>query len=136
MLTRLAVLASAVAVSTAMFAPAAADTAQCGETNLRIYFAQDETALNQDAVQVLQRAERQVAECPYAELRVMLDASAPHARERGEAIVAAADGRAWDVARVERGEAAGAGPVYAEVLMTPRMLPVGEELPEAREAGA
>lgn len=133
MLVRSAVRASAAALGAALFAPASADTAQCGETNLRIYFAQDETAPNQDAMEVLQRAEQQVAQCPYAELRVMLDASAPHARQRGEAIVAAADGRAWDVARVERGEAADAGPVYAEVVMTPRVLPAGEALP--REAG-
>jgi len=140
MLMRWAVLASGAALAAAIFSPASAETSaqHCDEANLRIYFAQGETTLNAEAENVLRVAEQQVAQCDYAELRVLLDAAAPHARERGEAIVAAADGRAWDVARVERrdGAAAAPGPDYAEVVMTPRALPVGEELPAQGDVGA
>jgi len=136
---RWAVLASGAALAAAIFSPAFAEPSaqHCGEANLRIYFAQGETTLNAEAQDVLRVAEQQVAQCDYAELRVLLDAAAPHARARGEAIVAAADGRAWDLARVERrdGAARAPGPDYAEVVMSPRALPVGEELQAETEAG-
>jgi len=141
MLSRWAVLA-AFAAAAAIFSPAVAQTApaeQCHEANLRIYFAQGETALNDEAVDVLRRAEERVDACDYVELRVLMDGDAPHARARGDAILAAADGRSWDVARVEQREgalAAAPGPEFAEVVMAPRALPVGEELPATREAGA
>ena len=142
MFLRCALLASATAICAAMLAPASADTslasARCDEANFRIYFAPEEARLDPVAVQALRLAERGVADCGYAELHVLVDASASKARERGAAIVAAADARAWNVVRVERRapmQRVSAGPDFAEVVMTPRVMPAGEPLTTARNVG-
>lgn len=140
MFMRSTVLASAAAMAAAMFSTAAADTnaERCDGANLRIYFAQDDAALTPEALEILRAAEQRVAQCDYAELRVVLDETAPHARERGDAILAAADGRVWNAARVERRDgvsAASGAPDYAEVVMSPRALPLGEALPAERSTG-
>ena len=115
-------------------ASASAQTApRCADANLRVYFSHESAALDANARRVLEIAERSVADCAYAELRVRV--SGPSAYQRGQAILAAADGRAWDVARVERARVDDAsfsgGPEYAEVVMSPNRLPVGAPvLPE------
>lgn len=141
MFLRCALLASAVAVAAAVLAPASADTAaaaRCEEATLRIYFAHGDAALSPAAEQALRAAERGVADCPYAEMRVLVDAGAPRAHERGQAILNAADSRRWDVARIERRaplQRVSAGPDFAEVLMSPNALPVGEALPAEARVG-
>lgn len=126
----------------AMIGVAASATAQtaprCADTNFRLYFTEDSTALGAEARRTLEIAERNVADCAYAELRVRVDG--PRAYQRGQAVLAAADGRVWDVARVEqraRSQRAvlGAGPDYAEVVMTPNRLPAGAPVLPERDVG-
>jgi hypothetical protein len=124
MFVRSAFFACAALIASA--APAFADEpARCDATSFRIYFADDATALDDTTRDVLAAAERNVAGCNYAELRVTLDASSPHAAERAQAIRAAADARAWDAVRVEARpmlqRAAFGGPDYAEITMTPEV---------------
>ena len=81
-------------------------------------------------------AERNVAECEYAELHVAVDASNPRAAARGRAILAATRARAWNVRAVEampmaRDVSFGGSPEFAEVLMTPRVVPVGAPVRDA-----
>lgn len=99
------------------------DMAQCQEMNFRIYFAQGSATLDETARETLAVAERQVADCSYAEIRVSLDASNPHAAQRAHAIAAAANDRTWDavhvMARPMMQRANFAGPDYAEVTMSP-----------------
>ena len=120
-------------------ASASAQTApRCAEANFRVYFSQDSAALDADARRVLEIAERNVADCAYAELRVRV--SGPRAYQRGQAILAAADSRAWDVARVEqrarvRDVSFSGGPEYADVVMTPNRLPAGAPVLPERDAG-
>jgi hypothetical protein len=114
----------------AVVSPAAGQAnAVCEDANFRIYFSHDSDALDADGQRMLDVAERSVAGCAYAELHVRVDGA--HARQRGQAIVAASAGRSWDVARVEQRVARaepvslGDGPDYAEVVMTPNHLPAG-----------
>jgi hypothetical protein len=76
----------------------------------------------------LAAAERNVSGCSYKEMRVRLDTSSTLAAARGHAILAAAQGRAWNVARAEvmtpQRASFGAGPEFAEVLMAGHPLPV------------
>lgn len=100
----------------------APEQAICSETTFRIYFRGDSAELDRAALQMMDIAERNVAGCARAELHVAIDASSPYAAERGAAILAAADGRAWDEARVTPSammRRASMGPDYAEVTMTP-----------------
>ncbi|GAM98155.1 hypothetical protein U91I_01786 [alpha proteobacterium U9-1i] len=123
MFVRSALIACAALVATA--APAFADEpARCDATSFRIYFGANADTLDASAREILAAAERNVASCGYAELRVTLDASSPYAAERAQAIRAAADARTWDAVRVEarpmlQRAAHRAGPDYAEVTMTP-----------------
>lgn len=146
MFVRSALVAAAATLSVAAFAPALAYTAtsetsaQCEEMNFRVYFDQNATGLNGLAMRTLHTAERQVAECPYAELHVRMDPSTPFARERGAAIVAAADERVWNVTRVESREGVqrasySNGPDYAEVVMTPNAMPAAAPLAPRGGAG-
>ena len=114
----------------AMASPAAGQsTAVCEDADFRIYFSHDSDALDAVGQRMLDVALRSVAGCAYAELHVRVDGA--HARQRGQAIVAASASRAFDVARVEqrvRGHdpvSVGDSPDYAEVLMTPNHLPAG-----------
>jgi len=99
------------------------DMAQCQEMNFRIYFAQGSATLDETARETLAVSERQVADCGYAETRVSLDASNPHAAQRAYAIRTAANDRTWDAvhvtARPMMQRANFAGPDYAEVTMSP-----------------
>ena len=145
MFLRSAILACAAAMAASTLAPAFADThaassARCEEMNFRVYFNHRSAALNPLAMQVLDLAEAQVAGCSYAELHVLVDAGAPYARARGDAILAAADARAWNVARVERRTvmrraSLSNGPDYAEVVMTPRVMPVGAPVTADSDVG-
>lgn len=112
---------------------------RCEEMSFRIYFGHGSAALDEAALDMLAAAERNVAACGYAELRMSMDASSPEARARSEAIMAATDGRAWDAVRVEwspmlQRAAMRSGPDFVEVTMSPEpMAPV--QLEARREAG-
>jgi hypothetical protein len=127
------------ACAAVMLGVAAAEPApRCADTNFRLYFNESSATLDAEARRTLEIAERNVADCAYAELRVRVEG--PRAYERGRAVLAAADGRAWDVARVEqraRSQRAvlGAGPDYAEVVMTPNRLPAGAPVMPERDVG-
>jgi hypothetical protein len=137
MLIRSALLACAAAFI-ASPALAQAPAAQCGEANVRVYFQHGSAALDEMALETLAAAERMVAECDYAELRVSLDASHPLAHARADAIRAAADARAWNAVHVEAVtmQNINAGPEFAEVLVTPRVLPVNTAPVGAANIGA
>jgi hypothetical protein len=77
--------------------------------------------------------QRDVGACRYAELHVMVDPASGRAAQRAHAIRAAANARAWNVVRLERlpalhRAAFSAGPDYAEVMMTPNVMPATNEL--------
>jgi hypothetical protein len=141
MLLRSTLLACAAVaiVSTAALAQTSAP-ARCDETNFRIYFAPGSAALDRTAIEMIGAAQRNVSTCPYAELHIAVDATNALGARRGGAIMEALDGRAWNVAQVEprgmRRVSMSASPAYAEVLMTPRVMPETEALatPE-RETG-
>ncbi|HWA01410.1 MAG TPA: hypothetical protein VG841_13955 [Caulobacterales bacterium] len=126
---------AAVILAAAPTAPAvaSASAAACEETRFRVYFERDSAALTPAALEIITAAERNVAGCPYAEVHVSVDAASALAQARGQAVLSALDGRAWNVAQVEpRGVSrVSAGPDYAEVLATPRETP-----PTAPLAGA
>lgn len=125
-------LAACVAAAAMTIAPAMAQTpARCEATSFRVYFGQGQTALDETTMQMLELAERNMADCDYTELHVVMDGANPQARARGAAILAALDEEAWDVARVEQRAPAqriSQAPEYAEVVMSPTPLRVGEPL--------
>lgn len=129
-------LVCAAAFAAIAAAPALAQTesaARCDAADFRIYFAHGSAALDRDALQMLAAAERQVADCAYAELRVSVDG--PMARQRADAIYAAADGRGWDGVRVTRNamaHRASYGPEFAQVTLSPEP---GEDAPFEADAG-
>jgi len=118
----------ACAAMVAVAAPAVANdtpnaTAQCQEMSFRIYFAPDSATLDQTARETLAVAERQVADCGYAELRVAIDTNNPHAAQRAEAIRAAANDGAFDAVhvmpRAMLQRANFAGPDFAQLTISP-----------------
>lgn len=116
--------AALVAVATPAVAnDAPAAMAQCQEMSFRIYFAPGSATLDQTARETLAVAERQVADCGYAELRVAIGANNPHAAQRAQAIRTAANDRTWDAVHITgrsmMQRANFAGPDYAEVTMSP-----------------
>jgi|CXWL01.1.fsa_nt_gi hypothetical protein len=124
MLLRSAFFACAALVATS--APALADEpARCDAMSFRVYFSDNSATLDDAAREMMAAAERQVAGCDYAELRMTLDASNPLANQRAAAIRAAADERAWDAVRVEARpmlqRASFGGPDYAMVTMIPEL---------------
>lgn len=126
----------------AFLAPAHAEqaqNAQCQEMSFRVYFEPGSAALSQDAMQMLDVAERNVAGCSYAELHVTVDPASPLAAARGQAIMAAADGRSWNVASIEpigmTRMASYGGPEFAEVMMTPRVMPTTAPLTTQNRVG-
>jgi hypothetical protein len=121
--------------------PAFADDAnqRCAAQSFRIYFQHGSATLDDTAMQMLDAAERSVADCDYAELHVAVDASSPQARARANAIRAAADGRAWNEVRVSQNSAirdVSFGPEFAEVQMTIEATPAGEPLRDMPAAGS
>ncbi len=130
MLMRSTLLACAAIMMAAMFAPASADVAApCEETSFRIYFAEGSTSIDPTARHMMNVAERQVAGCAYAALRVSIDGASPHASSRAAAIREAADDRVWDAVQIDpRGTAQRApeAPEFAEVTVTPRPLAPAE----------
>lgn len=124
---RTALIACASMSIAAFAAPALAETSAqdgaCEATSFRVYFREGSAELDSTARQMMDVAERQIAACSYAELRVTVDASSPVAAERAQAIAAAAAGRSWDATRIEprmmSTQRASYGPEYAEVVMTP-----------------
>lgn len=120
-------------VSVAAFAEARTATPRCEQTDFRIYFQHGSAVLDDSARDLLAAAERDVSGCNYAELHVMLDPASGPAFARGQAIRAAANGRSWNVVRLERRPAMQraafeSGPDYAEVTVTPNVMPVTNEL--------
>jgi hypothetical protein len=125
--------AAAMIVSAGAVAQTRDGASRCEQTNFRIYFQHDSAALDDAAQQMLAVAERDVGACRYAELHVMVDPASGHASQRAHAIRAAANGRAWNVVRLERQPALhraafSAGPDFAEVMMTPNVMPVTNDL--------
>jgi hypothetical protein len=126
-------LLAAAALAGIAAAPALAQTSaeRCGAADFRIYFAHGSATLDRDARAMLAAAERQVADCDYAELRVAVSGS--RAQERAAAIRAAADSRSWDAVRVMRSELnheASYGPEFAQVTLSPERGEDGAPLTE------
>ena len=125
-------LAACVAASTLTIMPAMAEApARCEATSFRVYFGQGQTALDATTMQMLEIAERNMADCDYTELHVVMDGANPQSRARGAAIMAALDEEAWDVARVEQRAPTQRivyAPDFAEVVMSPTPVRVGEPL--------
>jgi hypothetical protein len=127
---------AAVALGFVAVAQASETTSRCQDASFRIYFSEDSAELDQAAREMIAAAERNVAECDRAELHVAVDAANPHAAERGRAILSASRSRAWNVRAVEampmtRRASFSGSPDYAEVLMTPRVVPVGVPVRDA-----
>ncbi len=118
-----AVLASA-AVSPAMAEDA---PARCEAQAVRVYFAPGSTTLDSAATDMLRVAQSHMADCTHAELSVRTDASAV-SQERGRAVLAAMQGRAWDVAQTAptMTQRVSVGPAFVDVVMTPDRLPAVE----------
>ena len=140
MFVRSALMSCALLVAGAA-APAMAQEAngQCQATSFRVYFQHGSAAMDETGMQMLNVAERAVAACEYAELHVSVDASSPLAVQRGQAIQAAAQGRSWDLVAVEprsgmQRASYSDGPEYAEVTMTPNVMPVNAPLMASRQA--
>lgn len=105
--------------------------ARCEAISFRVYFGQGQTTLDDTTMQMLDIAERNMADCDYTELRVVMDGANPQSRARGAAILAALDEEAWDVARVEQiapTQRISQAPEFAQVVMSPTPLNVGEPL--------
>lgn len=130
------VCAAAAIASTAALAQTSASPALCEETTFRIYFAHNSAALNSNARELIDAAERNVAGCSHSELQVAV--RGPRAAARGAAIRTALNDRAWNAVHLTplRLQRASAGPDYAEVLMTPRVLPAPPPLAPEREREA
>lgn len=119
---RFALFASFAGLAALTAAPASAEApARCEAASFRIYFANGAAALDAAALDTLQAAARNVADCDYAELRISIDAASPYAAARAQAIVTGAQQRGWDAVRVEPRafHRAAIGPAYADVTMTP-----------------
>lgn len=125
-------LAACVAAAAMTTAPAMAETpARCEAISVRVYFGQGQTTLDETTMQMLEIAERNMADCEYTELRVVMDGANPQSRGRGAAILAALDEEAWDVARVEQiapTQRISQAPEFAQVVMSPTPLRTGEPL--------
>lgn len=141
MFVRAAVLAcaSVVVMSAVAVAQPAQSQARCEDMSFRIYFDHGSSQLNPLATQTLAAAERNVSGCRYKEMRVRLDTSTGLAAARGHAILAAAHGQAWNVARAEamsstQRAAYSDGPEFAQVVMAGHPLPVNAA-PVETEAG-
>ena len=122
MFLRTALVAAALVATAAPVFAEPAQSARCEATSFRVYFGHDSAALDQATREMLDVAERNMAGCAYAELRMSVDASSAYAQQRANAIRTAANDRDWDAVRVEpRGgtqRASFGGPEYAEVTMT------------------
>lgn len=121
MFLRTALVAAALAAAAAPVFAEPAQSARCEATSFRVYFSHNSAALDDATREMLDVAERNVAGCDYAELRISVDANSADAQRRANAIRAAANDRDWDSVRVEpRGgmQRASYGPEYAEVTMT------------------
>ncbi|MES1199316.1 MAG: hypothetical protein ABUS48_04975 [Pseudomonadota bacterium] len=130
------------AIALFALAPANANTshrdATCETTTFRVYFDHNSAALSPTAIETINLAARQVEGCAYRELHVSVDASSPYAGQRGQAILVAARAGDWNVANVEPRAmmrvAHVTGPEFAEVTMTPDMMPAVAP-PPATNAG-
>lgn len=141
--TIIATLLAGAAMSGAFAQPTETSSAPapCGDAlNMRVYFSSGSSTLDPIATEMLRTAERQMAECDYAELHVMV-APSSLARARGQAILARANDDVWDVAQVHRTQmtqraAVTAAPDYVDVAMTTYELDVDEPMDEPQAAPA
>jgi len=125
-------LAACAAAAVMTIAPAMAQApARCEATSIRVYFAQGQSTLDETTMEMLAIAERNMADCDYTELHVVMDGANPQSRARGAAVLAALDEEAWDVARVEQRASTqriSQAPEYAEVVMSPTPVRMGDPL--------
>lgn len=126
----------ACAVTLVSFAqPALAETApaQCEAASVRVYFAPGSAVLNRAGSDVLNAAARQMSGCTNVGLYVHSTGDAL-SRARGQAVLAALRGRAWEEARVDAGgmQRVNAGPEFVEVVMSVEPVTARDV---AREAG-
>lgn len=134
----------AVACITALMAsaalPAAAETATCDATSVRVYFEHGSSALSPMAMDTLNAAANSMQGCDRAELRVAVDASDPRAAGRAEAIRTAAVSQGWDAVTVEarmmtRVAAYASSPDFVTVTMSPEPLPAPNAMPNTPHVG-
>lgn len=140
MFVRTAMFACAALVTAAAPSFAEENTARCDTMNVRVYFAQGSATLNEAARETLAAAERQVADCSYAELHVATDTSTRTGRARAEAIRTALNDRAWNATYVASREmlrraSYASGPDFVEVTMSPEPLTIDAPEPRRPEAG-
>ncbi|MFO0203349.1 MAG: hypothetical protein ACK528_09500 [Alphaproteobacteria bacterium] len=125
-------LAACAAAAVMTIAPAMAQApARCEATSVRVYFGQGQSTLDETTMEMLAIAERNMADCEYTELHVVMDGANPQSRARGAAVLAALDEEAWDVARVEQRASTqriSQAPEYAEVVMSPTPVRMGDPL--------
>jgi hypothetical protein len=125
-------LAACAAAAVMTIAPAMAQApARCEATSVRVYFGQGQSTLDETTMEMLAIAERNMADCDYTELHVVMDGANPQSRARGAAVLAALDEEAWDVARVEQRASTqriSQAPEYAEVVMSPTPVRMGDPL--------
>jgi hypothetical protein len=125
-------LAACAAAAVMTIAPAMAQApARCEATSIRVYFGQGQSTLDETTMEMLAIAERNMADCDYTELHVVMDGANPQSRARGAAVLAALDEEAWDVARVEQRASTqriSQAPEYAEVVMSPTPVRMGDPL--------
>ena len=125
-------LAACAAAAVMTIAPAMAQApARCEATSIRVYFGQGQSTLDETTMEMLAIAERNMADCDYTELHVVMDGANPQSRARGAAVLAALDEEAWDVARVEQrasSQRISQAPEYAEVVMSPTPVRMGDPL--------
>ena len=134
MIMRIVVLACALSASAVAANAAMADVrpARCEAANLRVYFSHSSSTLNSLARETLATAEANMADCDYAEVHVRVDAAGVDSQARGQAVLAALNGRSWNVARIEPRNlntraAMRSSPEHVEVAMTPEHMPVNDE---------
>lgn len=133
-------LAAFIGFSIAPVSSAAAEPARCADMSFRIYFDHGSSELTPLAVEMLEAAAGNMAECAYAELHVSAEATSPRAMERGAAVMAALNGRTWDVMQIEpmpsvREVAYGVSPEFVEVTMSSTVMPETAPLTMAPRAG-
>lgn len=106
--------------------------ARCEASNLRVYFSHGSSTLDPLARETLAAAQTNMADCDYAEVHVRVDAAGAQSQARGQAVLAALNGRSWNVARIEprtlnTRASMSSSPEHVEVAMTPEHLPVSNE---------
>ncbi|WP_395645982.1 hypothetical protein [Terricaulis sp.] len=129
-----AALACVFGVPAALATAASADTAQCAPSNVRVYFSHGSSALDATARDVLAAAQRNMAGCEYAAVRISVDASSSLSAARGEAVRTALSGREWNQAQIaarsyNRPASMSSSPEFVQVAMSDERLPTDAQAP-------